>query len=57
MTYFREEAGYAGCARQKHGAPGDATDHGGRVIEATNELKHSGIGVELFGHLVMCPKC
>ncbi|MGT0247789.1 PAAR domain-containing protein [Burkholderia pyrrocinia] len=36
---------------------GDTTDHGGRVIEATNELKHSGIGVELFGHLVMCPKC
>ncbi|MPV66598.1 PAAR domain-containing protein [Burkholderia sp. BE17] len=36
---------------------GDATDHGGRVVEATNELTHLGIGIALYGHLVMCPTC
>ncbi|PAJ85521.1 PAAR domain-containing protein [Burkholderia ubonensis] len=36
---------------------GDATDHGGIVIEAAGDLKHLGIGVALDGHGVMCPKC
>ncbi|WP_439890913.1 PAAR domain-containing protein [Ralstonia sp. 25C] len=35
----------------------DATDHGGKLIEATEELKHLGIAVALDGHSVMCPKC
>ncbi|RBB31315.1 PAAR domain-containing protein [Burkholderia reimsis] len=36
---------------------GDTTDHGGEVIEATEELKHLGIAVALDGHMVKCPKC
>jgi len=36
---------------------GDTTDHGGKVVEATDELKHMGIAVSLNGHGVMCPKC
>jgi uncharacterized Zn-binding protein involved in type VI secretion len=36
---------------------GDATDHGGKVIEATEELKHLGVAVALNGHGVSCPKC
>ncbi|MBN3747888.1 PAAR domain-containing protein [Burkholderia sp. Se-20373] len=36
---------------------GDATDHGGTVIEAASDLKHRGIGVALDGHGVRCPKC
>lgn len=27
------------------------------VIDSTNELTHLDIGVALYGHLVMCPKC
>ena len=36
---------------------GDATDHGGEVIEAAEDLTHRGIQVALDGHLVKCPKC
>ncbi|HTH73567.1 MAG TPA: PAAR domain-containing protein [Trinickia sp.] len=36
---------------------GDATDHGGEIIEAADDLKHLGIGVALDGHGVRCPKC
>ncbi|MBZ5792722.1 PAAR domain-containing protein [Burkholderia contaminans] len=36
---------------------GDQTDHGGEVIECTDDLKHLGIGVALEGHGVRCPKC
>jgi uncharacterized Zn-binding protein involved in type VI secretion len=36
---------------------GSATDHGGQVIEATEELTHMGIAVALDGHGVSCPKC
>ncbi|KIP17140.1 hypothetical protein WI80_00425 [Burkholderia ubonensis] len=36
---------------------GDTTDHDGKVIEATDELKHLGIAVALDGHGVMCAKC
>ncbi|CAB3748713.1 MULTISPECIES: PAAR domain-containing protein [Burkholderia] len=36
---------------------GDVADHGGRVIEATDEPTHMGIGVALYGHLVFCPEC
>ncbi|MBR8235060.1 PAAR domain-containing protein [Burkholderia sp. AU42008] len=36
---------------------GDATDHGGTVIEAADDLKHLGIGVALDGHGVTCPTC
>ena len=36
---------------------GDATDHGGEIIEAAGDLKHLGIGVALDGHGVRCPKC
>ncbi|MEK6353250.1 MAG: PAAR domain-containing protein [Burkholderia cenocepacia] len=36
---------------------GDATDHGGTVIEAADDLKHLGIGVAPDGHGVRCPKC
>ena len=36
---------------------GDATDHGGEVIECANDLKHLGIGVALNGHAVRCPRC
>ncbi|WP_175823692.1 PAAR domain-containing protein [Burkholderia sp. BCC0419] len=36
---------------------GDATDHGGTVIEAADDLKHLGIGVALDGHGVACSKC
>lgn len=28
---------------------GDATDHGGRVVEATNELKHLGLVSRCMG--------
>ncbi|RQM50388.1 PAAR domain-containing protein [Paraburkholderia bannensis] len=36
---------------------GDATDHGGEVIEAAPNLQHHGVPVMLEGHLVRCPKC
>jgi uncharacterized Zn-binding protein involved in type VI secretion len=36
---------------------GDATDHGGRVIEAAPTLTDMGVPVALDGHLVECPKC
>jgi uncharacterized Zn-binding protein involved in type VI secretion len=36
---------------------GDTTDHGGKVIEAADNLSHMGIRVALDGHLVECPKC
>jgi len=36
---------------------GDRTDHGGVVIEASDDLTHMGIAVALNGHKVMCPKC
>ncbi|KUY86309.1 PAAR domain-containing protein [Burkholderia sp. RF4-BP95] len=36
---------------------GDVTDDGGKVVEATDELKHRGIAVSLDGHGVTCPKC
>ncbi|MBR8127567.1 PAAR domain-containing protein [Burkholderia ambifaria] len=36
---------------------GDATDHGGIVAEAAEDLKHLGVGVALDGHGVTCPKC
>ena len=36
---------------------GDATDHGGEVIECANDLKHLGVGVALDGHSVRCRKC
>ncbi|MCA8505513.1 PAAR domain-containing protein [Burkholderia multivorans] len=36
---------------------GDTTDHGGKVVEATGEVKHLGIPVALDQHGVMCPKC
>lgn len=35
----------------------DVTDHGGKVTEATLEIKHMGIAVALDGHLAECPKC
>ncbi|OMG71145.1 PAAR domain-containing protein [Burkholderia ubonensis] len=35
----------------------DTTDHGGKVIEAADDLKHHGIGIALNGHAVRCPKC
>ncbi len=36
---------------------GDATDHGGEIIESADDLSHLGIRVALDGHLVRCPKC
>ncbi|MBN3805849.1 PAAR domain-containing protein [Paraburkholderia sp. Ac-20336] len=36
---------------------GDTTDHGGKVIEAADNLTHMGIHVALDGHLTECPKC
>lgn len=36
---------------------GDATDHGGKVIQAADNLTHRGIRVALDGHLTECPKC
>lgn len=36
---------------------GDITDHGGKIIQAVQDLKHRGIHVALDGHLVDCPKC
>ncbi|MEZ2351661.1 PAAR domain-containing protein [Caballeronia sp. RCC_10] len=36
---------------------GDATDHGGTVIQAATELQHMGIATALDGHLTECPKC
>src|ERR1700732_1052564 len=36
---------------------GDTTDHGGKVIEASQHLTNMGIPVALDGHLVECPKC
>jgi uncharacterized Zn-binding protein involved in type VI secretion len=36
---------------------GDETDHGGRIIEAADDLTHMGRRVALDGHLVECPKC
>jgi uncharacterized Zn-binding protein involved in type VI secretion len=36
---------------------GDATDHGGKVIEAATSLTHGGVRVALDGHLVECPRC
>jgi len=36
---------------------GDATDHGGKIVEATQDLTDEGIAVALDGHLVACPRC
>ncbi|ACC69923.1 PAAR domain-containing protein [Paraburkholderia phymatum] len=36
---------------------GDATDHGGEIVEAAQDLLEGGIGVALDGHLVACPRC
>jgi uncharacterized Zn-binding protein involved in type VI secretion len=36
---------------------GDATDHGGTVIQAATELQHMGIATALDGHLTECRKC
>ena len=36
---------------------GDATDHGGKIIQATDDLTHMGRRVALDGHLAECPKC
>ncbi|HEX7935153.1 MAG TPA: PAAR domain-containing protein [Paraburkholderia sp.] len=36
---------------------GDATDHGGRIVEASPDLTHMNLRVALDGHLVECPKC
>ena len=36
---------------------GDSTDHGGKVIQAADNLTHMGIPVALDGHLTECPKC
>jgi uncharacterized Zn-binding protein involved in type VI secretion len=36
---------------------GDATDHGGKIVEAAPDLIDDGIGVALDGHLVACPRC
>ncbi|MFM0050449.1 PAAR domain-containing protein [Caballeronia grimmiae] len=36
---------------------GDATDHGGTVIQAATELQHMGIATALDRHLTECPKC
>ena len=36
---------------------GDVTDHGGKVIQAADNLTHMGIRVALDGHLAECPKC
>jgi len=36
---------------------GDATDHGGTVIQAAIELLHMGVATALDGHLTECPKC
>ncbi|KVE22867.1 hypothetical protein WI93_20855 [Burkholderia vietnamiensis] len=35
---------------------GDATGHGGKVVEATDEVKHLGIPVALDQHGGTCPK-
>ncbi|WP_153101499.1 PAAR domain-containing protein [Paraburkholderia hayleyella] len=36
---------------------GGSTDHGGKVVEAADNLIHMGIRVALDGHLTECPKC
>lgn len=36
---------------------GDRTDHGGRIIQAADDLIHMVRRVALHGHLVECPKC
>jgi uncharacterized Zn-binding protein involved in type VI secretion len=36
---------------------GDSTDHGGKIVEATEELTDAGVGVALDGHMVACPRC
>jgi len=36
---------------------GDSTDHGGKVIQAADNLTHLGIRAALDGHLAECPKC
>lgn len=36
---------------------GDTTDHGGKLIQAADNLMHKGIRVALDGHLTECPKC
>jgi uncharacterized Zn-binding protein involved in type VI secretion len=36
---------------------GDTTDHGGKLIQAADNLTHPGVRVALNGHLVECPKC
>jgi uncharacterized Zn-binding protein involved in type VI secretion len=36
---------------------GDTSDHGGKIIQAADNLTHKGIRVALDGHLVECPKC
>ncbi|CAB3754366.1 MULTISPECIES: PAAR domain-containing protein [Burkholderia] len=35
----------------------DPTDHGGEVIECTNDLRQHGIDAALEGHGVRCPTC
>ncbi|MEM5345809.1 PAAR domain-containing protein [Paraburkholderia azotifigens] len=36
---------------------GDLTDHGGKIVEAAQDLLEDGISVALDGHLVACPRC
>ncbi|MEI6001748.1 PAAR domain-containing protein [Paraburkholderia bengalensis] len=36
---------------------GDMTDHGGKIVEAAQDLTDADIGVALDGHLVACPRC
>ncbi|CAD6551927.1 PAAR domain-containing protein [Paraburkholderia sabiae] len=36
---------------------GDLTDHGGKIVEAAQDLLEDDIGVALDGHLVACPRC
>jgi uncharacterized Zn-binding protein involved in type VI secretion len=36
---------------------GDTTDHGGKIVEATQDLTDEGIAIALDGHLVACPRC
>ncbi|WP_109481999.1 PAAR domain-containing protein [Paraburkholderia sp. C35] len=36
---------------------GDTTDHGGKIVEAAEELTDAGVGVALDGHMVACPRC
>jgi len=36
---------------------GDETNHGGKIIQAADDLTHMGRRVALHGHLAECPKC